>query len=543
MPFSLFNTITGRKEPFEPLEPGRTRMYVCGPTVYDFAHLGHARSTVVFDVVARYLAYRFPDSTLTFVRNYTDIEDKILRRAAEEGRPWDQVATQFIDEFDRDMDALGCRRPDIAPKATDHVAEMVALIERLVEREVAYELDGDVYFRVARFAPYGQLSKRNLEELKAGARVEVDERKADPLDFALWKAAKPGEPAWPSPWGPGRPGWHIECSAMSMTYLGEQFDIHGGGQDLVFPHHENEIAQSEAATGRRPFARYWLHNGFVNINAEKMSKSLGNFVRVRDLLATVRPEGLRLYLLSNHYRTPIDFAPEHLEQARKTLDYFYTLLARIDQVEADTPPEDRARLALAGADGFEAGAVQVSDGLRADVETVAGLRSRFREAMDDDFNTPVAFAAMHEATRAANRLADELPVGRERLAVLVEARRQLREVGQVLGLLGHTAADWLKGRVGWAPWVKLLSGRAEGKATVSGKLTVEPQGIESWEASGVPTVFTGPSDVEIERRITERTGARRARDFARADAIRRDLEAAGVLLEDRSGGRTDWKRK
>ncbi len=550
MPLSFFNTLTGRKEPFEPLEPGRIRMYVCGPTVYDFAHLGHARSTVVFDVVARYLAYRFPDATLTYVRNYTDIEDKILRRAAEEGRPWEEVAAQFIAEFDRDMDALGCRRPDVAPRATDHVPDMVRLIERLVEQGIAYQADGDVYFRVSRFPAYGQLSKRHLEELKAGARVEVDERKADPLDFVLWKGAAPvgptssagrrvpGEPAWPSPWGPGRPGWHIECSAMSMKYLGEQLDIHGGGQDLVFPHHENEIAQSEAATGRQPFARYWLHNGFVTIQAEKMSKSLGNFVRVRDLLATVRPEVLRVLLLSVHYRSPLDFAPTLLEEAKKTLDYFYTLLARVAEAAAEgrrsalrTGAPAKPESLRGGLDGsLDAAAFDVPDALRPDFEIVAGLEERFRTAMDDDLNTPVAFAAMHEATRAANRIADALPVGPGRTIALQAARQRLTRVGAVLGILQEPAQAWVKGTAGWAPGIEPAP-------------VVRPPGVPSGAKVGTPAVAVPLSDAEIERRVAERAEARRARDFARADAIRRELEAAGIVLEDRRGGRTDWKRK
>jgi cysteinyl-tRNA synthetase len=490
MPFSLFNTLTGRKDVFEPLEPGRIGMYVCGPTVYDFAHLGHARSTVVFDVLARYLRYRFPDRRLTFVRNYTDIDDKIIRRAAEEGRPWDRLASEFIEAFERDMEWLGCQEPDGKPRASDHVPEMLELIRRLIDRAMAYAVDGDVYFRVSGFPAYGQLSKRNLAELEVGARVEVDERKADPLDFALWKAAKPGEPSWPSAWGPGRPGWHIECSAMSMKHLGARFDIHGGGQDLIFPHHENEIAQSEAATGERPFARYWVHNGFVNTNAEKMSKSLGNFTRVRDLASTVRPEVLRLFLLSVHYRSPIEFAPTSLDEARKTLDYFYTLLARLDEAGAAAAP-------------------------RSGEAAAEDLRRRFVDAMDDDLNTPVAFAALHEAARAANRMADAgAPAG-----ALGAVRARFDEIGEVLGLFREPADRWLKGTAGWT-----AIGRAEPEYAVAG-------------------VGAGLSEAEIERRIAERAAARKARDFARADQIRRDLDGAGIVLEDRPGGRTDWKRK
>ena len=523
MAFVLYNTLTGRKEPFEPLAPGRIGVYVCGPTVYELPHIGHARSTVVFDVLARYLTYRFPERALTFVRNYTDIDDKIIRRAMDEGRSAAEVAAEYTAAFERDMDALGCRRPDVAPKATGHVPEMVALIERLVAKGAAYTAGGDVYFRVSRFPDYGKLARRNLNEMQAGARVEVDDRKEAPLDFALWKAAKPGEPAWPSPWGPGRPGWHVECSAMSMRYLGEQFDLHGGGQDLIFPHHENEIAQSEVATGRVPFARYWAHNGFVNVNAEKMSKSLGNFTTVRDVLEAARPEVLRLLLLSVHYRSPIEFAPALLHEARRTVDYFYTLLDRLD--EAAREGESRNR--TVAPEGQLDGSSGSRETLRAELERVGAVRDRFREAMDDDLNTPVAFAVLHEAARSANRLADSLPSGPRRRVLLAEARAAFNEVGAVLGLFRHAPADWLKGKAGRAPSVTLASGAAEGRSGVT--------------AAGPALHLL--DEAEIERRIAERAAARQARDFARADRIRADLEAAGILLEDRPGGRTDWKRK
>jgi cysteinyl-tRNA synthetase len=376
---------------------------------------------------------------------------------------------------------------------------MLDLIGRLLALGRAYAVGGDVYYRVAAFPEYGKLSRRNLAELEAGARVEVDERKESPLDFALWKAAKPGEPAWDSPWGRGRPGWHIECSAMSMRHLGPRLDLHGGGQDLIFPHHENEIAQSEGATGQSPFARCWVHNGFVNINAEKMSKSLGNFTRVRDILASVRPEALRLFLLTVHYRSPIEFAPGLLDEARRTVDYFYTLLARLETAAGPATPR------AASADG------------NSDLAIALALPERFREAMDDDLNTPVALAALHEAARAANRAADTLPDGPERQGALAAVRSRFQEVGDVLALFQHDPARWLKGTAGFAP-----GGGAEPALAGAGAALTEP---------------------EIERRIAERQAARKARDFARADQIRRDLESLGVLLEDRPGGHTDWKRK
>ncbi|OGL00429.1 MAG: cysteine--tRNA ligase, partial [Candidatus Rokubacteria bacterium RIFCSPHIGHO2_02_FULL_69_13] len=309
MAIKVFNTLTRKKEELVPLRPGEIRMYVCGVTVYDLSHIGHGRSALAFDVIRRYLRYRGYE--VRFIRNFTDVDDKIIKRAHEEGVPPGELAERYIEEYRKDMAALGILPADVEPKATDHIPQMIKLIERLVAKGVAYPLDGDVYFEVKRFPRYGRLSGKNLEELQAGARVEVDERKRDPLDFALWKASKEGEPAWPSPWGPGRPGWHIECSAMSMQYLGESFDIHAGGEDLVFPHHENEIAQSEAATGR-PFVRYWIHNGFVNLGAEKMSKSLGNVLTLKELLRHHEPEALRFYLLGTHYRNPLDFSTERV---------------------------------------------------------------------------------------------------------------------------------------------------------------------------------------------------------------------------------------
>ncbi|MGH7386642.1 MAG: cysteine--tRNA ligase, partial [Candidatus Rokuibacteriota bacterium] len=312
----VFNTLARRKEDLAPVHPGEVRMYVCGVTPYDLSHIGHGRSGIAFDVMRRYLQYR--GYAVKLVKNFTDIDDKIIRKANQEGVSAREVSERYIEEYRADMASLGIAPADVEPKATEHVPQMVALIERLIAKGVAYPVEGDVYFEVRRFPGYGKLSGKNLEELRAGARVEVDERKRDPMDFALWKATKPGEPSWKSPWGQGRPGWHIECSAMAMQYLGERLDVHGGGEDLVFPHHENEIAQTEAETGK-PFSRYWLHNGLVNLAAEKMSKSLGNTLTIKDLVRRHDPEALRLYLLGTHYRHPLEFADERVVEAGRAL--------------------------------------------------------------------------------------------------------------------------------------------------------------------------------------------------------------------------------
>ena len=323
----IYNTLTGKKEEFIPLVPGKAGIYACGVTVYDRCHIGHARSAIVFDVIRRYLKYK--GLNVTYVRNFTDIDDKIINRSNQEGIPWDAVAGKYTDEYYRDMDMLGVGRADIEPKATEYIPEMIDIVQGLIGKGYAYESDGSVYFAVDEFQGYGKLSKRDMEEMMAGARVEVDERKKNPLDFALWKKSKEGEPFWESPWGRGRPGWHIECSAMSVKHLGESFDIHGGGADLLFPHHENEIAQSEAFTGK-PFAKYWVHNGFITINKEKMSKSLGNFFTIKEVLETFDPEVVRFFLLSTHYRSPIEFSDEQLREAESSLDRYYTTVVRIN---------------------------------------------------------------------------------------------------------------------------------------------------------------------------------------------------------------------
>src|SRR5690349_11074727 len=361
MPLKIFNTLGGEKEEFVPLTPGQARMYVCGVTVYDSAHLGHCRFLITFDVIYRYL--RFLGLDVTYVRNFTDVDDKIIKRANDEQVSWETITARYIDEFHQDSEALGLSMPNLEPLATRHIAEIIAIIEQLQAKGLAYRVDDDVYYSVAGFAGYGKLSQKNIDELAAGARVEVDERKRSPLDFALWKSSKPGEPTWKSPWGAGRPGWHIECSAMSTKYLGQPFDIHGGGRDLIFPHHENEIAQSEAAA-ERPLARYWLHNGFLNINQEKMSKSLGNFFTIREILADFDAAALRHYFLSSHYRSPMDFSVDGLTEAARASDRIYETIERVDRLQRSNSAAEPDRT----------------------------LIESFRREMDDDFNTPRALA-------------------------------------------------------------------------------------------------------------------------------------------------------
>jgi cysteinyl-tRNA synthetase len=400
----IHNSLTNRKETFRPIEPGKVRLYVCGMTVYDYCHLGHARAMVVFDMVVRYL--RHAGFEVTFVRNITDVDDKIIRRAAELGEPMTTLTQRFIDAMHEDADALGCLRPDAEPRATGHMAEIIAMIEALIAGGHAYAADnGDVYYAVSTFPGYGRLSGERLEDLRAGARVERGEAKRDPADFALWKAAREGEPSWPSPWGEGRPGWHIECSAMSTTCLGDHFDIHGGGLDLKFPHHENEIAQSEAATGE-PYVNYWMHNGHVRIDDEKMSKSLGNFFTVRDVLARYRAEEVRYFLLSSHYRSPLNYGADMLAQARAALQRLYLALRGLPDAEpAGGEPE----------------------------------AERFAAAMDDDFNTPLALATLFDLAREVNRLRETDTAAAAGLAA------RLRELAGVLGLLRQSAEDYLKG--------------------------------------------------------------------------------------------------
>ncbi|WJW74501.1 cysteine--tRNA ligase [Thiohalobacter sp. IOR34] len=401
----IYNSLTRKKEPFQPIEPGKVRMYVCGMTVYDYCHLGHARVLVVFDVIVRHL--RDIGYEVTYVRNVTDIDDKIIRRANENHEPFEQLTSRFIEAMHEDAEALGVLPPDIEPRATAWMDDIIAMIQTLIDKGYAYAAgNGDVYYDVSRFEHYGQLSGERLEDLRAGARIEVDEAKQDPLDFVLWKAAKPGEPSWPSPWGEGRPGWHIECSAMSTRCLGESFDIHGGGMDLKFPHHENEIAQSEAACDCK-FVNYWIHNGFIQVDEEKMSKSLGNFFTVREVLAHYQPEVVRFFILASHYRSPLNYSDENLDQARGALERLYTALR-------DAPAEG--------------GRVQEA------------ALARFHERMNDDFNTPEAIALLFELARELNRAKAEDP------ATAADLAATLRRLGGVLGLLQAAPEAFLRGQ-------------------------------------------------------------------------------------------------
>jgi cysteinyl-tRNA synthetase len=476
----IHNSLTGRKETFEPIRPGEVRMYVCGMTVYDYCHLGHARMLIVFDVVRRHLeasGYR-----VTFVRNITDIDDKIIQRANENGEPMSALTERFIRAYHEDCEALGVRRADYEPRATEHVPQIVAMVQTLIDKGYAYVgPNNDVYYAVARFEPYGRLSGKRLADLRAGARIEVDESKRDPLDFVLWKAAKPGEPSWASPWGPGRPGWHIECSAMSVELLGDHFDIHGGGMDLKFPHHENEIAQTCAACGSK-FVNTWMHNGFVRVDDEKMSKSLGNFFTVREVLEWVRdPEVVRYFMLGSHYRGPINYTPESLGQADAALERLYLALRGMTAAASCEP---------------------------------TAATARFAEAMDDDFNTPVAVAELQSLARELNtaKAAGQAEVAAARAA-------ELRALAARLGLLQADPEAFLRKRPQRSP------------AEVTG-------------ATGdAATAATGAlSDADIERLIGERAAARKARNFQESDRIRDALAAAGVLLEDQPGGKTLWRR-
>jgi cysteinyl-tRNA synthetase len=408
----VFNTLTRGKEDLAPLHAGEIRMYVCGVTVYDLSHIGHGRSGIIFDVMRRYLKHR--GHAVKFVKNFTDIDDKIIRKANQEGVSAQEISERYIEEYRTDMASLGVAPADIEPKATEHVPQMIALIERLIAKGVAYPVEGDVYFEVRRFPGYGKLSGKNLEELQAGARVEVDERKRDPMDFALWKATKPGEPSWKSPWGPGRPGWHIECSAMAMQYLGEVLDIHGGGEDLIFPHHENEIAQSEAATGK-PFARYWLHNGFVNLAAEKMSKSLGNTLTIKDLVRRHDPEALRLYLLGTHYRHPLEFGDERIVEAGRALARLRALKDEADRLATRGTP----------APGPDHGLF----------DEVAAHRARFEAAMDDDFNTPQALGVLFDLARGLHGAREQVAQGTAGAGAFLLGVGELVMLARLLGLL------------------------------------------------------------------------------------------------------------
>jgi cysteinyl-tRNA synthetase len=489
----IHNTLTGEKEELVSLSPGEVRMYVCGVTPYDYSHIGHARSAVVFDVIRRYLLFK--GWRVTMVRNYTDVDDKIIRRANQEGVPAREIAERYIAAEIEDMASLGVTAPDVAPKATDHVPAMVALIERLVASGFAYVVDGDVYFEIRRFPSYGRLSGKDLDDLLAGARVEVDERKRDPRDFALWKAAKPGEPSWPSPWGPGRPGWHIECSVMAIRYLGETFDIHGGGSDLIFPHHECEIAQAEAATGKT-FSRYWIHNGMVNLGAEKMSKSLGNVLAIREILKRHDCDALRLWMLGTHYRNTLEWSEERVQESARGLQRLRNVIrfARERGTEAGmTAIERPSPSTVASGIGEILGTVK-DEALRSEID---GFVSQFTAAMDDDFNTPRALAALFDLAGVANRQRDAVDQrpGEGAPGSASAAVEDAVRAGAVLGLL-------------------------------LGVLGLSARGTEAMPQSGAVLDL-----------VTEREAARKRRDWRRADELReRLLHEHNVVVEDTAAG-------
>jgi cysteinyl-tRNA synthetase len=478
MMLKIFNSRTGKREEFVPITAGHVRIYVCGVTVYDDSHIGHARSAIVFDVICRYL--RSLGYEVIYVRNFTDVDDKIINRANGEGRDWKEVADTYIESFRADMKSLGVIPPTFEPRATDHIGDMVEMIDGLIKKGYAYQLNGSVYFSVTSDKNYGSLSGRSLDEMMAGVRIEVDDRKKDPLDFALWKESKPGEPSWDSPFGKGRPGWHIECSAMSTKYLGNPFDIHGGGKDLVFPHHENEQAQAECATGHQ-FVKYWVHNGFVTMDREKMSKSLGNFLSIKNFLKVYHPEVLRLFFLLAHYRNPVDYADKALDSADSALQRLYATLERI----SNTPGMNKTP---------EAG----------ENDEVDGAEKKFHAAMSDDFNTALALSYIFDLATTLNRLLDD---GDAKMRpVIARGRRVLLSLANLLGLLTDDVETFL-----------LYEGRRH----------LSQIGVDEETVEGL---------------ILARTEARRTKDFARADEIRKELLDKGVLLLDTPQG-TKWRVK
>jgi len=506
MTLRVYNTLSAREEEFVPLRPGKVGMYVCGVTVYSSSHVGHGRAQVTFDVIVRYL--RFRGYGVTYVRNFTDVDDKIIFRAAEVGVSPAELAARYIAAYHRDMDRLGLRRPHVEPRATEHIPQMIALVEDLVRRGVAYPVEGDVYFAVGRFPDYGKLSGRDPADLLAGARVEVDERKRDPLDFALWKASKPGEPAWDSPWGPGRPGWHIECSAMSAHYLGETFDIHGGGADLIFPHHENEIAQSEASTGKL-LARYWVHNGFVNIRSEKMSKSLGNVLNLKDLLDRRSPEAIKLFLLGTNYRGPVDFTLERLEEAERAAERLREVVRSVEHLPAPptaAPPAAPPDPALAAA---------------------AAARQEFTAALEDDVNTPRAVAALFQLARELHGARARLerspePAG---LAGMRAALATLEDLAEVLGI-------GLRGAAGARARVAAQDRRLRALRDL---LAARPDLGDTedlvWDGAAVAL------DPIVDRAVhVFRAAARERKDWAFADRLRELLRQVDVEVKDTPQG-------
>jgi len=487
MGLKVYNTLHGRKEEFIPLTEGKVKMYVCGPTVYDTSHIGHARSVVVFDTIFRW--FEKLGNEVTYVRNFTDVDDKIIKKSNETGEDCAVITEKYINEFHVEMDALNVRRPTIEPRATGHITHIIDFIRMLIDKKKAYAVDGgDVYFSIDAFSDYGRLSGRNPEDMRAGARIAIDEKKQNPLDFTLWKPAKPGEPFWESPWGKGRPGWHIECSAMSYEYLGEGFDVHGGGKDLIFPHHENEIAQSEALFGRQ-FVKYWIHNGFVDINNEKMSKSLGNFTMIKEVLAKYPAEVIRMFLLSNHYRSPIDYSEDSMKEVSLGLDRVYAFMERLDHT-----------------------------GIKPCETFNSELWEEFCDAMNDDFNSAKAIASVFEAVKKGNRLLDDAK-GIPDESLSKELGLMLHDIRSAAGILG----------------IFLLSPSAYFAAK-------KEKGMADLVAASETTTTDSSSSLaaEIEDLIRQRAEARKAKNFKRADEIRATLQSMHIVLEDGSGG-TTWR--
>lgn len=492
MGLHVYNTLSGQKESFVPLTPGKVNMYVCGVTVYDYCHIGHARSAMVFDVIRNYLEYKGYD--VVFVKNFTDVDDKIITRAQQEGLSTREISQKYIQAHNEDMGRLGIRRPDIEPKATDHITDMLHVVKTLVEKGRAYPVDGDVYFSVKKFPGYGKLSGRKVEDLRSGARIEIDERKQDPLDFALWKASKPGEPSWESPWGPGRPGWHIECSAMSSKYLGETFDIHGGGKDLIFPHHENEIAQSEAFSDK-PFAKYWLHNGFLSINQEKMSKSLGNFFTIREVLKKFSSETIRFLMLSTHYRSPLDYSDQRLEESAAALKRFYNTFHDVRELQASVQ---------SGTVSTQIGTEKLTQVAELPKQ-LEHLQQKFEEAMDDDFNTAAAIGTLFDmlkTTNAAVRLLAAEPVLSAEVYHPLE--KAVATIKTLAGILGFTFLE--QERLG-----------SEAEQQLINQL--------------------------MELLLKLRKEARAQKNWALADRIRDEVSQLGLQIKDHPGGESTWTVK
>jgi cysteinyl-tRNA synthetase len=485
MTIRTHNTLTGKKEALQTIEPGHVKLYVCGITSYDYCHIGHARSSLAFDMIVKYLKYR--DYKVTFVRNFTDIDDKIIARAKEQNTTSAELANRFIQEFYTDMDKLGIDRPDIEPKATEHIGEMVTMIGELIDKGKAYEAGGDVYYIVDSFPEYGKLSKRNIDDMRAGARISVNEQKKHPMDFVLWKASKPGEPKWASPWGAGRPGWHIECSAMSKKYLGETFDIHGGGQDLIFPHHENEIAQSEGVNCK-PFAKSWIHHGFVTIRDEKMSKSLGNFLTIRDILDNYHPEILRFFIFSTHYRNPLDFSQTAMQDATTGLMRLYECVALVDKIDASNTSKNAETVFTPK-----------------DLNKIESLEERFQQAMDNDFNTAQAQGVFFDTIKTINKVRTKL--SECPLAIDVDKLKStiatLKKLAAIMGLLREDANTFL----------------ATKKQEMLSSCDIDAESIEAL--------------------IVERKQCRVDKNWSRSDEIRDELLAKNIELKDGADG-TAW---